>query len=696
MHNLSPEKNAIDIFTLMLRVSKIGVICLVLNACVTAAFGQGCTTRGQTPYTAFPVCGSTKFSQTTVPGCSNNTLPTLCPADGNVYVDLNPFWYKFTCFTAGNLGFIITPNDINDDYDWQLFDVTGHDPKDVYSDKSLIVGYNWSGETGITGTSATARSNTECGSTRNGPTVPIYSKMPVLIAGHQYLLMISHFTVGSQSGYDLSFTGGTAVITDPSIPAVQSAYAVCDGTEIVVKLNKKMKCNSIATDGSDFSISGPVAISIVSASGNGCSTGFDMDSVTLTLNRILSPGIYTVTSKTGTDGNTLIDNCDNILATGQQASLRFTPSQPTPMDSIVPVVCIQDTLQLIFSKPMNCSSIAADGSDFTITGPVPVTIKSARGVCTNGVSTIVQIILSARILVNGTFQVRLNNGSDGNSLIDECGQVTPAGSTISFTTKNITTAGFNSSVLNGCLKDTLSVSHAGNNGATQWQWMIDSVPFSTTRTANYISNGYGSHIVSLTVSNGKCSDTASVPFTFDDHSIKAAFTVSADTACSSDTLRFTNMSSANAVSWAWDFGNGQFITQEDPGIQTLGATGNRSADRLVKLVVRNSFNCADTAYHYVFVLLSCDVVVPSAFTPNGDGLNDKLYPLNAYKAADMVFRIYTRGGQVIFESRSASKKWDGRVNGQLQASGTYVWTLDYTDITKRQKVSLSGTTVLIR
>ncbi len=681
----------------MLRISKIIVLCALLNAWVIAAMGQACTTRGQTVYTAFPVCGSSSFSQTTVPACSNNTMPTRCPANGNIYVDLNPFWYKFTCFTAGSLGFVITPNNINDDYDWQLFDVTGHDPKDVYTDPSLIVGYNWSGETGITGTSPTASNTFECGSIRNGPRVPTNSGMPNLQVGHQYLLMISHFTAGSQSGYSLVFNGGTANITDPTIPAVQSAYAVCDGTEIVVKLNKKMKCSSIASDGSDFTVSGgPVNISIVSATGNGCSSGFDMDSVTLKLNRILSPGTYTVTSKVGSDGNSLIDNCDNNLTIGQQANLRFTSSQPTPMDSITPLICIKDTIQLVFSKPMKCSSIAPDGSDFTITGPAPVTIKSAQGICTNGVSTVVQIILSSPIYVNGTFLVSLKNGSDGNPLIDECDQVTPAGSTIAFTTKDITTAAFSNRLAEGCKNDTMFVSHNGNNGANQWQWMVDSVPLSSAKTAIYISNLFTTHSIQLSTSNGKCSDTASVSFIFPDQTVKSAFRVSADTACSTDTLRFTNLSSSNAIAWKWDFGNGQVIEQQDPGIQTLPANSNRSAERLVKLIVRNAFNCEDTSYHYVLILMSCNVSVPSAFTPNGDGLNDKLYPLNAFKASDMVFRVYNRSGQILFETRTASRKWDGRVNGMLQPSGTYVWTLDYMDITKKQRVSLNGTTVLIR
>ena len=47
--------------------------------------------------------------------------------------------------------------------------------------------------------------------------VPSFSKMPTLIEGHEYLLLVSHFS-DSQSGYSLSFGGGTANITDPVNP----------------------------------------------------------------------------------------------------------------------------------------------------------------------------------------------------------------------------------------------------------------------------------------------------------------------------------------------------------------------------------------------------------------------------------------------------------------------------------------------
>jgi hypothetical protein len=215
--------------------------------------GQPCTTPGQTPSTAFPVCGTSTFQQTTVPICATHSLAVPGCSGGAAsanYQDKNPYWYKFTCYQSGTLGFLISPIDQGDDYDWQLYDITGHSPDEVYSDASLVVTGNWAGTFGNTGASSTGVNFIQCASDpadkKNS-----FAKMPTLIQGHTYLLLVSHFT-DSQSGYKLSFGGGTAVITDTTQPRLKYAEASCGGDVIRVKLNKKMKCNSIAGNGSDF------------------------------------------------------------------------------------------------------------------------------------------------------------------------------------------------------------------------------------------------------------------------------------------------------------------------------------------------------------------------------------------------------------------------------------------------------------
>jgi gliding motility-associated-like protein len=96
------------------------------------------------------------------------------------------------------------------------------------------------------------------------------------------------------------------------------------------------------------------------------------------------------------------------------------------------------------------------------------------------------------------------------------------------------------------------------------------------------------------------------------------------------------------------------------------------------------------------VVNNCYIAVPSAFTPNGDGLNDFLYPLNAYKAKDLNFSVYNRFGQRLFVTTNWTNKWDGTFKGQGVETGTYVWMLTYTNSDTNKKVEQKGTAILIR
>ena len=193
--------------------------------------------------------------------------------------------------------------------------------------------------------------------------------MPVITIGHTYILLISHFNTfkPGQAGYTLSFNGGTAVITDTVKPVMQNAIAKCDGQVVYLKLNKSVKCSSLSGNGSDFYISPKVA-KVQSANGADCSSNFDMDSVIINLDKKLQPGNYSLVIKKGSDENTLLDNCDAPIPEFDSIPFTIYPLAPTPMDSITPVACSPDTLQLVFRNAMNCNSIAADGSDFIVTG----------------------------------------------------------------------------------------------------------------------------------------------------------------------------------------------------------------------------------------------------------------------------------------------------------------------------------------
>jgi gliding motility-associated-like protein len=685
-----------------MRLTKLLIVILFLGVMLTAAQNVGaqtCSVAGQNPETAFPVCGTTTFAQRSVPVCDNGPVPSpSCDPNGIPYSALNPYWYKFTCFSAGTLGLLIQPNDPEDDYDWEIFDVTNQPLSAVFTDAKLVIASNWSGRHGNTGTSATATSLFECGSNPNAnpPTnPPIFSKMPTLVLGHQYLLMISHFSGSDQSGYALSFGGGTASITDPTPPAVKSATAICDGSRIEIVLNKPMRCSSLASNGSDFVLSPvPPGVKVINAFPINCS-GFDLDTLVVFVNSPLTPGSYKLTMATGTDANTLVDICGAEVPVGQEVPFDVKALQNLTIDSIAPVGCAPDLLRLVFPKKIDCSSIAADGSDFTVTGTAPVSVTGAYGQCdTSNKSYSVFIKLAAPILRGGNYTIHLGLGSDFNTLIDECGLLVLP-SSLAFTTGDTVSAALlTDQVKPGCTTDTIVYDYPSVDGVTQWTWVFDGKDTSRIQhpPPEYYTVFDTKH-AQLIVSNGFCTDTANiaVPLT---NAIDAALEAP-NIICPRDEANYLNKSIGILSSFTWDLGDGTTFIGETPSPHLYPPTGVESK-YTVTLIVGNAIGCYDTAAQQIDVLRSCYIAVPGAFTPNGDGLNDYLYPLNAYKADHLDFKVYNRFGQVVFETHDWTQKWDGTVNGHKEPSGGYVWMLSYTDRDTGKRVFQKGTTILIR
>lgn len=650
-----------------------------------------CTAIGQTPSTAFPVCGTSVFEQKEVPECGANSLFVPgCTGTGNaLYANKNPYWYKFTCFESGSLGFIIKPKDATDDYDWQLYDITGLDPDEVYTNKNIIVSGNWAGNPGNTGTSMSGAPYIQCASSYDG-NEPRFARMPNVIEGHEYLLLVSHYS-DSQSGYDLSFEGGSAVITDPKQPDLLSLSNTCDAATIYIKTNKPIKCSSISVDGSDFFIPGS-GVQVITA--QPVCDGFDTDSLILKLDNPLPPGTYNVTVREGTDGNTLIDNCGNFIPEGNSLPIEIIPLQPTAMDSMVPVQCAPGELKLIFKKRINCNSVRPDGSDFRVTGPVPVTITGAQMDCDNdGLSNTITVLLSTPLTNGGTYTLSLKNGTDGNAIIDECGQETPVNSFIQFTIKDTVSAAFDFNLTQDCSKSDIQFFHDGDHGVTSWDWSLDYNGPSKLQNPRTIFPPFGDKTIRLIVSNGFCTDSTTRIVSLGAE-LKAIFETD-HIICPEDSLNIINSSTGNITSYLWTFGDGSSSEDISPVHKTYQQL---FSDRNYKitLTVTTALGCTDATSAEVKVLMSCKIDVPNAFTPNGDGINDYLYPLNAIKASGLVFRIYNRYGQLLFESNDWQSKWDGTFKGEPQEAAVYAWTLQYTNSDTGEKVFKKGSTVLIR
>lgn len=334
-------------------------------------------------------------------------MVTKCGGDGVTYRDFNPYYYQFTCYQAGKLCFTITPHVLSDDYDWQLFDITGKDPMLIYTDPSLIVSANWSGSSGITGASLTAPNTNECASDPRA-NISTYSRVPDLIQGHVYLLMVSHYTPGDQSGYDLNLSapGGTALITDPLMPAIQKATVVCSNKQIGLKINKPIQCSSIAPNGSDFVVSGPTAINIISAAGYKCSGEFDTDSITLVFSGNLAVGDYTISTKNGTDGNGIIDFCLNAVNPAATFSVQFTPvAQILPLST---TVC--SGTEFTFSPTNGSGNVVPPNTVYTWLAPAGNTVTGGQAQAIPLTAIVGNLSITAATMQTATYWVTPSGG----------------------------------------------------------------------------------------------------------------------------------------------------------------------------------------------------------------------------------------------------------------------------------------------
>lgn len=655
------------------------------------ALSQACTTLGQTPSTAFPVCGTSTFTQSNVPICQTNDIFVPGCTDGAAYANKNPFFYKFNCYTSGTLGFVITPLANNEDYDWQLWDITGKNPDDIFTDRSLVVTGNWAGTYGATGASASGVNFIQCSSSpTETPPKSTFARMPNIIAGREYLLMVSHFTDG-QSGYNLEFKDGTAVITDPKDPHLASVKPDCDGKIIRIKLNKKMKCNSLTASGSEFSIvSGS---SVVSASTVSCSSGFDFDEVLITLTSPLPNGNHELVISNGSDGNSLLDNCGRAIPGGEKLSFFYAIPQPIFADSIGKVGCAPDSVKIYFPKRVVCSSIAPNGNDFTISGPQPITVTSAYGNCVNGLSDYIVLKFDIPVYTKGIYIVNLTAGTDGSPILDECNIPMPV-QQLSFTAADTVSAVFSYNIDYGCRTDTLHFSHNGAHDVNSWKWKFNNGATITTQNHSIVFPAASSNNIQLIVTNGTCIDTTNETVILDNE-VKASFTMPPDI-CPEDGLKMQNASTGLIDTWQWNFDVAGTSTVKDPPLIHFPQNNIESYYTIKLIAINNTLGCSDSITKRVRVLNNCFIAVPTAFTPNNDGLNDYLYPNNALKAENLRFNVYNRWGQLVFSSGDWQKKWDGKINGILQASGVYVWLLSYTHSGTGQKVFQKGTTTLIR
>ena len=93
----------------------------------------------------------------------------------------------------------------------------------------------------------------------------------------------------------------------------------------------------------------------------------------------------------------------------------------------------------------------------------------------------------------------------------------------------------------------------------------------------------------------------------------------------------------------------------------------------------------------------CNFYVPTAFSPNNDGINDAFLPLRKCdEFKDYKFMVYNRWNELLFQTNDENLGWNGFYRNAEQQTDTYVWLLEYFDVYKNEKIFLKGIATLLR
>ena len=229
-------------------------------------------------------------------------------------------------------------------------------------------------------------------------------------------------------------------------------------------------------------------------------------------------------------------------------------------------------------------------------------------------------------------------------------------------------------------------------GGTSYEWQRDGQTINGETGATLTVTAPGTY--SVIIKNGSCTGPASnkATVTLD----AATGTRYADvTVAAGEPATLTARAIGETYEWTPATG------LNDPASPTPTVTANTETQYLVNITPAEGCMVTDT----VLVKIAGEEVpgpepvkkkifVPTAFTPNGNNVNDRLRPLGQLATIDF-FRVYNRWGNLMFQTNVLGEGWNGQHKGVTQPADTYTWILSG-KTTDGEQVKLSGKTFLIR
>jgi len=231
-----------------------------------------------------------------------------------------------------------------------------------------------------------------------------------------------------------------------------------------------------------------------------------------------------------------------------------------------------------------------------------------------------------------------------------------------------------------CNAESTNLTGLYNTAGSTTNWFLNQVPVTDPALVSIA----GRYQLIATKSSG-CADTAFVNLV-----IEPAIIAFAGNDDSTESFVPYQLSGSGGLQYEWSPGPPLLNNANIPNPVAI-LTSNTT----FSLIVKDAIGCKGYDTVNIKVFKGSNIYVPSAFTPNGDGLNDILHPLGTAIERLDYFRIYNRYGELIFETNNLSKGWDGTYKGKDQNTDNYIWVLKALD-RKRIIRTMKGNVILIR
>ncbi len=218
-----------------------------------------------------------------------------------------------------------------------------------------------------------------------------------------------------------------------------------------------------------------------------------------------------------------------------------------------------------------------------------------------------------------------------------------------------------------------------------WEWNFGDEPGTvSTRHPNHtywdeelgdFETGVYSVWLEVTSANSCVSDTTFVDYMTEYPKPEALFAVDPErTEILFPKFNITDLSTPNVVDWYYTWGDNATSSIQHP-THEYQDTGYYD----ITQYVTTQYGCKDTAEFTVIVDPEFRFYIPSAFTPDADGVNEEFFG-SGIGIKEYTMRIYDRWGELIFESNDADYHWDGSYKGEQVQKGVYIYHFDLLDV----------------